>query len=96
MYLHIGKGKTVKEERIIGIFDLDTSTVSSITKDFLNKKEKKGLMVYEDYDLPRSFVLCKEKEDSRVILSRISSVGLRDRAESGSDLIAEQAGSQDK
>ena len=85
MYLHIGKGKTVKEKNIIGIFDLDTSTVSALTKDFINKKEKSGLTEYADFDLPRSFVLCKDnknkKSEYKVILSRISSVGLRDRAE---------------
>ena len=35
MYLHIGKGKSVREEEVIGIFDLDTSTISSITKKFI-------------------------------------------------------------
>ena len=34
MYLHIGNGKSVKREDIIGIFDLDTATVSKITKNF--------------------------------------------------------------
>lgn len=91
MYLHIGKGKTVKEEKIIGIFDLDTSTVSSVTKDFINRKEKEGLTEYEDYDLPRSFVLCNERKGkAKVILSRISSVGLKERAESGTDLLSDQ------
>ncbi len=83
MYLHIGKGKTLKDKNIIGIFDLDTATVSSVTKDFINRKEKAGLTEYADFDLPRSFVLCFDKKslEYKVILSRISSVGLRDRAE---------------
>ena len=87
MYLHIGKGKTVKEENIIGIFDLDTSTVSSVTKEFLNRKEKEGLTEYESYDLPRSFVLCKDGKSKKykVILSRISSSGLNDRSVGGYD-----------
>lgn len=80
MYLHVGKGKTVKEKEIIGIFDLDTATVSSVTKKFINKKEKDGKLEYFDTELPRSFILCKGKEE-RVILSRISTVGLKDRAE---------------
>ena len=37
MYLHIGNGVSVKEKDIIGIFDLDTSTVSKTTKKFLNE-----------------------------------------------------------
>lgn len=82
MYLHIGKGKTLKDKDIIGIFDLDTSTVSEKTKEFLNKKEKERLTEYADFDLPRSFILCKNKDKGyKVVFSRISTVGLKDRAE---------------
>lgn len=82
MYLHIGKGKTLKDKDIIGIFDLDTSTVSERTKEFLNKKEKEKLTEYADFDLPRSFILCKNKDKRyKVVFSRISTVGLKDRAE---------------
>ena len=82
MYLHIGKGKTLKDKDIIGIFDLDTSTVSEKTKEFLNKKEKERLTEYADFDLPRSFILCKNNDNGyKVVFSRISTVGLKDRAE---------------
>ena len=82
MYLHIGKGKTLKDKDIIGIFDLDTSTVSERTKEFLNKKEKEKLTEYADFDLPRSFILCKDRDKRfKVVFSRISTVGLKDRAE---------------
>ena len=40
MYLHIGNGVSIKDEDIIGIFDLDSATVSRITKKFINKKQK--------------------------------------------------------
>ena len=83
MYLHIGNGKSVKREDIIGIFDLDTSTVSKITKDFINKSQKKGKVIYLDSDLPRAFILLDEKGDTKVRLSRISTSGLKIRLESG-------------
>ena len=87
MYLHIGNGVSVKDEEIIGIFDLDSSTVSSISKNFINKKSKEGLVEYKDTDLPRSFVLtCKRGEKSRVLLSRISVSALRQRADSPLEL----------
>ena len=79
MYLHIGNGVSVKEKDIIGIFDLDTSTVSKITKKFVNKKSKEGNLEYTDSDLPRSFVFCCEGNKYKVKLSRISSIGLRQR-----------------
>ena len=79
MYLHIGNGESVRKKDVIGIFDLDTSTVSKITRDFINKSEKKGIVSYTDLDLPRSFVLSSEKKSIRVRLSRISTVGLKQR-----------------
>jgi hypothetical protein len=81
MFLHIGNGKSVFKKNIIGIFDLDTSTVSKTGKDFINKMEKEGLLEYEDFDLPRSFVLIEENNKYKVRLSRISTAGLKTRAE---------------
>ncbi len=81
MYLHIGNGKSVKNEDVIGIFDLDTSTVSSVTKKFINKMQKAGSVEYEDSDIPRTFVLTEENKKYKIRLSRISTVGLRLRAE---------------
>ena len=83
MYLHIGNGKSVKKEKIIGVFDLDTSTVSSITKKFIGNMEKQGLVEYDDSDLPRSFILIENEKERgySVSLSRISPSGLKERAE---------------
>jgi len=89
MYLHIGNKKNIKNSKIIGIFDLDTATVSSISKDFINKKQKLGLVEYEDSDLPRSFILCEDAEKYKVRLSRISSVGLKARADGYFDTFSE-------
>ena len=83
MYLHIGNGKSVKKRDIIGIFDLDTATVSKITKDFINKSQKKGKLSYFDSDLPRAFLLLDEDGDTKVRLSRISTAGLKIRLDSG-------------
>lgn len=82
MYLHIGNGNSVKRENIIGIFDLDTATVSKITKDFINKSQKKGEVTYLDSDLPRAFLLLSEEGKTKVRLSRISTSGLKIRLES--------------
>lgn len=81
MYLHVGNGKSVKKKDIIGIFDLDTATVSRITKSFINKKEKEGKVEYDYSDLPRSFVLVDK--DDRIVLSRISPAGLKTRLDDG-------------
>lgn len=83
MYLHIGNGVNVRISDIIGIFDLDTSTVSSITKKYINKNEKEGNIEYADNDLPRAFVLEGRGGRHKIKLSRISAQGLKARAESG-------------
>ena len=85
MYLHIGNGITVRKKSIIGIFDLDSSTVSAVTKKYINKNEKDGNIIYGDSDLPRTFVLHEEgsgeEKKYKIKLSRISSQGLKIRAE---------------
>ena len=83
MYLHIGNGNSVKRKNIIGIFDLDTATVSKITKDFIGKRQKDGAVTYLDSDLPRDFILLDEDGETKVRLSRISTSGLKIRLESG-------------
>lgn len=82
MYLHIGNGKSIKKEKIIGIFDLDTATVSKVTKKYISDCEKQGKIEYTDFDLPRSFILVDgEFGGYEVKLSRISAQGLKQRSE---------------
>ena len=82
MYLHVGNGKSLKKKHIIGIFDLDTATESKTTKAYIEKLSREGKISYEDDDLPRSFVVSVDDAgEERVQLSRISTLGLRLRAE---------------
>ncbi len=77
MYLHIGNKKSVRLDKIIGIFDLDSATVTKSGKEFINGMQKRSLVEYDDSDLPRSFVLCGDKKLSKAKLSRISTQGLK-------------------
>ncbi len=79
MYLHIGNGQSVKECEILGIFDLDTATISKHTKKYISTLEKDGKLEYTDFDLPRSFVVFGKGKNLRAKLSRISSAGLKQR-----------------
>ena len=82
MYLHIGNGESVRDDRIVGIFDLDTATVSSITKRFIASEKKKKNVEYENADLPRSFILCRDRKGTyKVKLSRISTFSLVQRSQ---------------
>lgn len=82
MYLHIGNDKVVRLQDIIGVFDIETSSVSKITRDFLNKAQIKGNIFNVTNELPKSFIVCsksKEKRDYIVYISQISSITLLKR-----------------
>ena len=82
MFLHIGNGKSVKKKDIIGIFDIESTTVSKLSRDFLNKAEKKKSVINVSYELPKSFVVCckKGKKEQKVYISQISSSTLLKRS----------------
>lgn len=61
MFLHLGDSTVVNTKDIIGIFDMDTSTVNKATRDYLNLAEKKKKIIYVNYDLPKSFVVTNDK-----------------------------------
>lgn len=61
MYLYLGGDTAVKSDRIIGIFDMDTSTVNKATRDYLSKAEEEKRIVYVNYELPKSFIVCEDK-----------------------------------
>ena len=65
-------GKSVRDDEIIGIFDLDTSTVSKRTRDFLNRAEKEKKVSNKSQDIPRTFILCDENGKEKIYLSQIS------------------------
>lgn len=61
MYLYLGGDTAIKTNKIIGIFDMDTSTVNKATRDYLSKAEKEKRIIYVNYELPKSFVVCEDK-----------------------------------
>ncbi|NLO46223.1 MAG: DUF370 domain-containing protein [Clostridiales bacterium] len=80
MYIHIGRDKFVKSRDIIGIFDLDNTTVSKITRDALSMSEKKGNVVTIGCELPMSFILCgKNRETGKLYISPVSAATLAKR-----------------
>ena len=68
MYLSIGNDMAVRERSIIGIFDLDNTTTSRRTREFLEQSEKQGQVVPCD-DLPKSFLLTDEYQLPKVYLT---------------------------
>ncbi|MCH5201579.1 MAG: DUF370 domain-containing protein, partial [Oscillospiraceae bacterium] len=69
----------VKTEEIIGIFDMDTSTISKWTKKYLSNATKNGRVINVTMELPKSYVVCNEKNEIKVYISQISSTTLMKR-----------------
>ena len=80
IFLHLGKDCIVKQEDIIGIFDLDTTTVSKISRDFLKFSEKRKQTVNVSFELPKSFVITCENGEMKVYISQLSPATLEKRA----------------
>ena len=83
MYKHLGADTVVKTKDIIGIFDIESTTVSKWSRDFLSKAEKKKSVINVSYELPKSFIVCAEagKKEQKVYISQISSSTLLKRTE---------------
>lgn len=81
MYLHLGQDTVVSDSDVLGIFDLDTSTVSKATRDYLSVAEKEKRVVNVSFELPKSFVVCADKKEGKVkvYISPISSSTLKKR-----------------
>jgi hypothetical protein len=92
MYLHIGNDKVVRLQDIIGVFDIETSSISKITRDFLNNAQINGNIYNVTNELPKSFIVCSNSKEKGnygkyiVYISQISSITLLKRLNNSDDL----------
>ena len=80
MYLHLGQDVIVREEDVIGIFDMDTATVSPKTREMMSRMEQENRMISVFEDLPKSCVLCRAGDQTVLYISQLSTVTLSKRA----------------
>ena len=78
MYLPIGNDMSVRSSSVIGIFDLDNTTVTRRGQEFLSRAEKERQVVPCD-ELPKSFIVTVEYGFLRVYLSSLSTQTLEKR-----------------
>ena len=81
MYIHLGRDYVLNDRDIIGIFNLETTTISPRGRAFLNYAQKNGAVVSLSDELPQSYVLADGGVVDTVYLSELSSAVLRRRAE---------------
>ena len=87
MYLHLGQDIIVLQSNVVGIYDLDNCSASHITREFLAKAERAGEVVgIAAEELPRSFVLVKDRDKTTVYLSQLSTATLQKRGAAGFEL----------
>lgn len=85
MYLHLGADTVITTDDLIGIFDIENTTIGKATRDFLSRSEREKRVKNVSYELPRSFAVCsggKNPADYRVYISQISPRTLANRARS--------------
>lgn len=81
MFLHLGSDVCVLLKEIVAIFDLENTSMSKKTREFLEISQKSGIVVdVSKYDLPKSYILCKNKDKTRLYISPLSAATILKRA----------------
>lgn len=87
MYLHLGQDTVVRTRAVVGVFDLDNTTVSAHTRKYLARAQKDGCVVDVSGELPRTFVLISEGKGAQkretVYLVQLGTGTIRKRVEKG-------------
>lgn len=76
IYIHIGNGCVLKNKEIIGIFDIDNTTVMKTSREFIKNEEKEDRIVSVFEDIPRSFIVC----NNNTYFSSLNSASLTRRS----------------
>ena len=79
MYLHIGNNMAVRQSDIVGVFDMDNTTVSKRGRNYLNKAQKNGEIINAAEDLPRTYIVTHYNGKNRVYITSISCAALMRR-----------------
>ena len=79
MFLHAGNGRNIRQKDIIGIFDMDNSTVSHITRKYLSREQKKNTVEAVADEIPKSFILYKNEGEFKICFSPLSTSALLGR-----------------
>ncbi len=79
MVYHLGEDYLINDADIIGVFDLDTTTFSKKTREYLARAEKERRLITLSDALPKSFVVCRGYDGERVYLTGLSAATLKKR-----------------
>ncbi len=74
-YLHLGADVNVLSNELIGIFDIEKTTVKKSVNDYLSRCQKDGRIYYVSLDMPKSFVVC----DDCTFITNVAALTLKKR-----------------
>lgn len=70
MYLELGQETVITDKNILGIFDLDNTTVSKATREYINTASKNGECITVSFEeLPKSFVVTDDGSERKIYIS---------------------------
>lgn len=88
MFIHIGHDTVIIDKEIIGIFDMENTTVMKKTIDYLNNAEKQKIVRnVAPFELPKSFIVCEEPTGKVIYISPVSVGTILKRIESSKKVI---------
>ena len=72
-YLNIGQDTVIIDKDILGIFDLDNTTVSKSTREYINTASKNGECITVSFEeLPKSFIVTTKGENKNIYISPLN------------------------
>ena len=60
MYISLGNDVSVLQSDIIGVFDIEKTSVVKSVNDFLGYCQKNNRIYYVSLEMPKSFVVCSD------------------------------------
>lgn len=79
MYLHLGNDTVVNSEDIIAMMDLESSSMSKFSKEFLKISTEEGFVENVSDEIPKSFIICEKDGQSVIYVTNISTKALLGR-----------------
>ena len=86
LFLHIGNDVVVRSRDVIGVFDMDNTTISSKSRAFLSETQKKNEVINICDDLPKSYILTNFEDKNSLYISSVSTQTISKRANSNKDI----------
>lgn len=83
MFLHLGQNALVRADDIVGVFDLDNTTLGKKTREFLAAAEHRGVVNNVNAGLPKSFIIAAPRRHinrgEAVYISQLGAATLKRR-----------------